>query len=443
MWTKAWMVWQISLFGRLTILKAFPFFFFSSARTLQQVSVSFIACMASWNTAAQCGGATTLPMSRSDPPRRERTSTTRTCQVRPLPAFSHSHDTVILSLPVCHQQWPSASCLRGLFCTTWILSSSRSKSSRGVWALGNPSCLLLLLQPFHSLQCSCCQWTYTVLGHLLMTSHAHIIYMHAILQLMMGVQLNPAAALDHVKQCQECWLTTSSATLTSDQWLPSDSSMTFLPCVVKWIDPFCFRCTGRRQQLPEPVGVHQWHHRSDGTRVKGTQLSGIPALLRGAALVWRAAPTPRGIRLTHRCFGHVPVRSLWKKGKASQHPHLVITWAHWQAEMLTLLIATCHWRVKNTCRWPDYFTQRWSISNFYFIWWVSAGWDKTATKLQVKLSQSGMSECMKSFSGLTGGESLHANAACFWLVQYQCVYAHKHKWGCGTMCSFPCGVNRT
>lgn len=68
----------------------------------------------------------------------------------------------------------------------------------------------------------------------------------------------------------------------------------------------------------------------------------------------------------------------------------------------------------NTCRWPNYFTQRWSISNFYFMWWVSAGSDMTATKLQVKLSQSGMSECM-CFSGLTGGESLHAKL-CRWFL---------------------------
>lgn len=34
-------------------------------------------------------------------------------------------------------------------------------------------------------------------------------------------------------------------------------STTFLPCVVKLTARVCFRCEGRRQQLPEPVGVHQ------------------------------------------------------------------------------------------------------------------------------------------------------------------------------------------
>lgn len=48
----------------------------------------------------------------------------------------------------------------------------------------------------------------------------------------------------------------------------------------------CFRCEGRQQQLPGPVGLHQWYHRSDGTRVQGTQLSGIPALLWGNAVMW-------------------------------------------------------------------------------------------------------------------------------------------------------------
>lgn len=62
--------------------------------------MSSTACMGSWNTAAPCGVATTLPMSRSVPPKGGRISTTRTCQVRVLPAYSHSHRTVIFSLHV-------------------------------------------------------------------------------------------------------------------------------------------------------------------------------------------------------------------------------------------------------------------------------------------------------------------------------------------------------
>ena len=46
----------------------------------------------------------------------------------------------------------------------------------------------------------------------------------------------------------------------------------------------CFRCEGCQRQLPGTVGVHQRYHCSDGTRVKGTQLSGIPALLRENAV---------------------------------------------------------------------------------------------------------------------------------------------------------------
>ena len=55
------------------------------------------------------------------------------------------------------------------------------------------------------------------------------------------------------------------------------------------IDTLCvFRCKRGKQQLPGPVGVCQRYHRSDSTRVKGTQLSGIPALLRGNAVMWPA-----------------------------------------------------------------------------------------------------------------------------------------------------------
>ena len=46
-----------------------------------------------------------------------------------------------------------------------------------------------------------------------------------------------------------------------------------------------FRCEGAQRQLPGPVGVRQWHHRSNSTRVKGTQLSGILALLWGNAVM--------------------------------------------------------------------------------------------------------------------------------------------------------------
>lgn len=90
----------------------------------------------------------------------------------------------------------------------------------------------------------------------------------------------------------------------------------------------CCRCTGRRQQIPEPVGVHQWHHRSDGTGVKGIKLSGIPALLRGAALV-PLAESPR-----HRIHWPAAAPGSWlgalsghtgggTKGEASQRPYLV------------------------------------------------------------------------------------------------------------------------
>lgn len=50
-----------------------------------------------------------------------------------------------------------------------------------------------------------------------------------------------------------------------------------------------FRCKGGRRQLPGPVGVRQRHHRSDCTRVQSSQLSGVPALLRGNAVILRIA----------------------------------------------------------------------------------------------------------------------------------------------------------
>lgn len=180
--------------------QAILFLFYSPARTLRQVSVSFIACMASWNTAAQCGGATTLPMSRSDPPRREQISTTRTCQVR-VRQFS-----AILTPPSSFlytntgHQFPASKAFY-FFCITWTLSHSRS-----VWTLA----IFILcisaearVQPFFSLQCHCCQWTYTMYGHLLVTLvtlHAHYsIYCHS------PVNLYLAAAMD------QCLLTISSA----------------------------------------------------------------------------------------------------------------------------------------------------------------------------------------------------------------------------------------
>lgn len=51
---------------------------------------------------------------------------------------------------------------------------------------------------------------------------------------------------------------------------------------------FVFRCEGGQRQLPGSVGVCQRYYCSDSTGVKGTQLSGISALLRGNAVVWPA-----------------------------------------------------------------------------------------------------------------------------------------------------------
>lgn len=80
-------------------------------------------------------------------------------------------------------------------------------------------------------------------------------------------------------------------------------SVIFIQCLMILTISMCFRCKGWQQQFPGPVGLHQWYHRSDGTRVKGTQLSGIPALLWGTAVMWWDD-------LTWCCFQHMPVRLL-------------------------------------------------------------------------------------------------------------------------------------
>lgn len=85
-------------------------------------------------------------------------------------------------------------------------------------------------------------------------------------------------------------------------------SVVFIQCLMI-LTIMCFRCKGWRQQLPGPVGVHQWYHRSDGTRVKGTQLSGIPALLWGTAIMWWVQVFSPYICLSC-CFQHMPVRLL-------------------------------------------------------------------------------------------------------------------------------------
>lgn len=87
-------------------------------------------------------------------------------------------------------------------------------------------------------------------------------------------------------------------------------SVIFIQCLMILTISMCFRCKGWRQQLPGPVGVHQRYHRSDSTRVKGTQLSGIPSLLRGTAVMWWVQVFSPYICLTWCCFQHMPVRLL-------------------------------------------------------------------------------------------------------------------------------------
>lgn len=89
------------------------------------------------------------------------------------------------------------------------------------------------------------------------------------------------------------------------------------------IECVCFRCKGCQRQLPGPVGIHQWHHGSDGTRVKGTQLSGILALLWGSAVMLLMVEFCLDLCFISYCFWHMPVLLLllylWvgggKKGK--------------------------------------------------------------------------------------------------------------------------------
>lgn len=57
--------------------------------------------------------------------------------------------------------------------------------------------------------------------------------------------------------------------------------------VLSFDQMYVFRCEGRQLQLPGPVGVRQWYHCADSTRVQSTQLSGLPALLRGNTVKWR------------------------------------------------------------------------------------------------------------------------------------------------------------
>lgn len=174
---------------------------------------------------------------------------------------------------------------------------------------------------------------------------------------------------------------------TSDQRRLSQWHL--VPSVVKWMDVLCFRCAGRQQQHPEPVGVRQWHHRSDGTRVKGTQLSGLPALLRGAPLVWRAEATPHSIRLTRRCFGHVPCTLSGhaegeKKRKASQYPQLVLLERidRRVRHTLALHIAARHWCVIRLF-YSAFINFKFLLLLLFFLFlWVSVGSEKTATKLQ-------------------------------------------------------------
>lgn len=259
-----------------------------------------------------------------------------------------------------------------------------------------------------------------------------------------GANFNQTTALDHRKQCRKCWLTTSSLV---NIWPTTAQAVTSLPCVVKLTDALCFRCAGRRQQLPEPVGVHQWHHRADGTGVKGTQLSGLPALLRGAALVWRAEATPHGIRLTCRCFGpvHVPVHSLWARRRRKEGKRLVSTstWCYLssvtdvssEGTRSIYILATRHRRVKNTCRCLDF-----KCFNFKFLLqllfggWVSLGSEKTATKLQlfsVETEPEWRHWVHDEFLWVEGRGVIACKGLL--LVSYWfnvIVFMHKHKWEC-------------
>lgn len=117
--------------------------------------------------------------------------------------------------------------------------------------------------------------------------------------------------------------------LGSSHWIFVIVPQWFWHCVC-----VCFRCEGCRQQLPGPVGVHQWYHRSDGTGVKGTQLSGIPALLRGNAVMWLAnlffQRSPRDLCFALYCFWYMPVLLLllylWVGGgKKRERLHCTLT----------------------------------------------------------------------------------------------------------------------
>lgn len=127
---------------------------------------------------------------------------------------------------------------------------------------------------------------------------------------------------------------------------------------------------------------------------------------RSCSSVTSGSDSPR-----HACpcalAGHAEV----KKGKASQYPHLVLL------ERIDRRVFRRHmlaWHiVKNTRQIILFSVDQFQIFTatlfsffFFFALWRSL----------LKLSQSGMSECMKSFSRLRGGESLHAKVCRSFLI---------------------------